>query len=93
MAWQLTRVQTVTSAVNNISQFQSIVTLQYRIVGNICGVQISFFSFSVHQNKNLTRYDGCVFLYKVDRTKIKFTNQLEIAQNEIWTPRKFPAIR
>jgi len=25
--------------------------------------------------------------------KIKHTNQLEIAQNEIWTPRRFPAIR
>jgi len=25
--------------------------------------------------------------------KIKHTNQLEIAQNEIWTWRKFPAIR
>ena len=39
------------------------------------------------------RYDGRVFLCKMDRTKIKHTNQLEIAQNEIWTPRKFPAIR
>jgi len=28
----------------------------------------------------------------MDRTKIKHTNQLEIAQNEIWTRRKFPAI-
>jgi len=24
--------------------------------------------------------------------KIKDTNQLEIAQNEMWNPRKFPAI-
>ena len=29
----------------------------------------------------------------MDRTKIKHMNQLEIAQNEIWTPQKFPAIR
>jgi len=28
----------------------------------------------------------------MDRTKIKRTNQLEIAQNKIWTPQKFPAI-
>jgi len=38
-------------------------------------------------------YDGRVFLCKMDRTKIKHTNQLEIAQNEIWTPWKFPAIQ
>jgi len=37
-------------------------------------------------------YDGRVFLCKMDRTKIKHTNQLERAQNEIWDPRKFPAI-
>ena len=34
-----------------------------------------------------------VFSCVMDRTKIKRTNQLEIVQNEIWTPRKFPAIR
>jgi len=28
--------------------------MKYRVAGNICGVQISFFSFSVYQNKNLT---------------------------------------
>jgi len=28
--------------------------IEYRIVGNICGVQISFFSFSAYQNENLT---------------------------------------
>ena len=69
--------------------------MRYHIAGNIREVQISFFSFSVYQNKNLTRvcYDGRVFLCKMDRTKIKHTNQLEIAQNEILTPRKFPAIR
>jgi len=32
------------------------------------------------------------FLCKMDRMKIKRTNQLEIAQNKIWTRRKFPAI-
>ena len=26
----------------------------------------------------------------MDRTKVKHTNQLEIAQNEIWTPWNFP---
>ena len=79
----------VTSAVR--SQAQN----NYRIAGNFCGVQISFFLFSVYQNENLRRnvcYDGCVFLCKMDRMKIKRTNQLKIAQNEIWTPRKFPAI-
>jgi len=68
----------------------------YRIAGNIRGVQISFFSFSVYQNENLTQnvcYDGCVFLCKMNRTKIKHTNQLEITQNEIWTPRNLSAIR
>jgi len=29
----------------------------------------------------------------MDRMKIKRTNQLEIAQNEIWTRWKFPAIQ
>ena len=37
-------------------------------------------------------YDGCIFLCRMDRMKIKHTNQLEIAQNEIWTSQKFPAI-
>jgi len=69
----------------------------YRIVGNICGVQISFFSFLVYQNEKLVntqnvRYDGCVFLCKMDRMKIKHTSQLGIAQNKIWTPRKFSTI-
>ena len=39
-------------------------------------------------NTRIIRYDGLVFLCKMDRMKIKHTNQLEIAQNEIWTPRK-----
>ena len=39
------------------------------------------------------RYDGRVFLCRMDRTKIKHTNQLEIAQNDIWTTWKFPAVR
>jgi len=58
-------------------------------------LQISFFSFSVYQRFNTqnVHYDGHVFLCKMDRTKIKHTNQLKIAQNEIRTPRKFPAIR
>jgi len=29
----------------------------------------------------------------MDRMKIKHTNQLEVAQNEIWTPWKFSGIR
>jgi len=37
-------------------------------------------------------YDGRVFLRKLDRTKIKPTNQLEIADN-IWTPQKFLTIQ
>ena len=41
-------------------------------------------------NTQNVRYDGRVFLCKMD--EIKHTNQLEIAQNEIWTPQKFPAI-
>jgi len=57
----------------------------YHIEGNIHGVQISFFSFSVYQNEmKCTR----VFICKMDRTKIKHTNQQKIAQNQIWTPRK-----
>ena len=35
---------------------------------------------------------GRIFLCKMVRTKIKHTNQLEIAQNEIWTPWMFPTI-
>jgi len=31
-----------------------------------------------------------MFSCVMDRTKIKHTNQLEIVQNEIWTPRNFP---
>ena len=62
----------------------------YRIQGNIHGERISFFSFSVYQNEmKCTRF----FICKMDRTKIKHTNQLMIAQNEIWTRRKFPAIQ
>ena len=61
--------------------------------GNIRGVQISFSSFSVYQNEKVTHETWRVFLCKMDRTKIKHPNQLEIAQNEIWTPRKIPAIR
>jgi len=38
-------------------------------------------------------YNGRIFLCKMDRTKIKRTNQPEMAQNEIWTRRKFPTIR
>jgi len=34
-------------------------------------------------NARNLRYDGRVFLCKMDRMKIKHTNQLEIAQNEI----------
>ena len=40
-------------------------------------------------NTQTIHYDG-VFSCVMDRTKIKHTNQLEIAQNEIWTPRNFP---
>ena len=68
----------------------------YRIARNIRGVQISFCSFSVYQNENLTHETyvmmGMFSCVKMDRTKIKHMNQLEITQNEIWTPRKFPAI-
>ena len=59
---------------------------------DIHGVQILFFSFSSIRTKFNTwniRYGGHVYLCKMDRTKIKHMNQLEIAQNEIWTPRKF----
>ena len=69
-----------------------------RIAGYICGVQISFFLFSVYQNENLTNETyvtmgvfSCVKY--IDRTKIEHVNQLEIARNEIWTPRKFHTIR
>jgi len=37
-------------------------------------------------NTQNIRYDGRVFLCKMDRLKIKHTNQLEIAQKKIWTP-------
>ena len=39
-------------------------------------------------NMRNVRHDGRVFLCKIDRTKIKHTTRLEIAQNEIWTPQK-----
>ena len=68
----------------------SIATLCYCIAGNINGVQILFFSFSVHQNENLTHemhiMMGVISCVKWTM-KIKHMNQLEIAQNEIWTPR------
>ena len=48
-------------------------------------IRTKFNTWNIH-------YDGCVFLCKMDRTKIKHTNLLEIAQNEIWTPWKFSAI-
>jgi len=63
-----------------------------RIAGNIRRVQISFFSFSVYQDENLTHETYVmmvVFSCVKGTTKIKRTNQLEIAPNEIWTRRKF----
>jgi len=60
------------------------------------GPNFILFVLSLSEQKFNTqdvRYDGRVFLCKMDRTKIKHTNQLEIAQNEIWTPRKLPTIR
>ena len=62
----------------------------------LSGPNFVLFILSLSERKLNTRnvrYDGCVFLFKMDRTKIKHTNQLEIAQNKIWTRRKFPAIR
>ena len=59
------------------------------------GPYFILFILSLSEWKFNTRnvcYDGCVFLCKMDWTKIKHTNQLEIAQNEIWTPQKFPSI-
>jgi len=56
----------------------------------------SFHSQSIirkFKTRNILCYDGCVFLGKMDRMKIKHTNQLEIAQKESWTPRNFPAIQ
>ena len=65
----------------------------YCIAGSFHGVQILFFLLSVYQNENLTHEMYVMMcMCKMDRTKIKHTNQLEITQNEIWTPRKFPAI-
>jgi len=49
------------------------------------------FVLSLSERKFNTRnvhYDGRVFLCKMDRTKTKHTNQLEIAQNEILDPTK-----
>jgi len=61
-------------------------TVTYRIAGNICGVQILFLSFSVNQNENLTHETyvmmGVFSCAKMDRTKIKHTNQLEIRSTE-----------
>jgi len=60
------------------------------------GPNFILFVFSLSERKFNTqnmRYDGRVFLCKMDRTKIKHTDQMEIAQNEIWTPQKFPAIQ
>ena len=55
-------------------------------MGNFHGVQISFFSFF------MMGMFSCV-KWTVLHRKITHTNQLEIAQNEIWTPRKFLATR
>ena len=55
------------------------------------GPNFILFVLSLSEQKFNTRnvhYDGHVFLCKMDRTKTKHTNQLEIAQNEIWTPTK-----
>ena len=60
------------------------------------GPNFVLFVLSLSEQKFNTRnvhYDGRVLLCKMDRMKIKHTNQLEIAQNKIWTPQKFPAIR
>ena len=69
----------------------------YHIAGDILGAQISFFSFSIYQKENLTPEThvmmGVFFCVKWTVQKIKHMNRLEIAQNKIWTPRKFPAIR
>ena len=47
----------------------------YCIVGNFCGVQISFFLFSVYQNKNLT-HETYVMMGVFSCVKWKHTNQL-----------------
>jgi len=54
----------------------------------------SFRSQSIRMKFNTpnVRYDVHISLCKMDRTKVKHTNQLEITQNEIWTPQKFPTI-
>ena len=57
----------------------------------LSGPNFVLFVLSLPEQKLNTwnmRYDGHVFLCKMDRMKIKHTNQLEIAQNEIWTPWK-----
>jgi len=57
---------------------------------------VILFVLSLSEWKSNTRnvcYNGRIFLCKMDRTKIKRTNQPEMAQNEIWTRRKFPTIR
>ena len=67
--------------------------VHYCIAGNIRGVQILFFSFSEQKfNTRNVCYDRRDFLCKMDGMEIKHMNQLEIAQNKIWTPRKFSAI-
>jgi len=52
----------------------------YCIVGNFRGVQISFLSFSVYQNKKFNtrniHYDGCVLVFVNGQNEIKNTNQL-----------------
>jgi len=60
------------------------------------GPKFILFILSLSERKFNTQnvsYDGHAFLCKIDRKKIKHTNQLEIAQNEIWTPRKFLSIQ
>jgi len=59
------------------------------------GPNFVLFILSLSERKFNTRnirYDGCFFLCKMDRMKVKHTNQLEIPQNEIWTQRKFPEL-
>ena len=46
----------------------------YRIVGNICGAQISFFLFSVYQNENLTHK---TYIMKGVLSCVKWTTKIK----------------
>ena len=61
------------------SQYSMVSYVQIPYSGKyLWGQNFVLFVLSLSEQKFNTQNDGCVFLCKMDRTKIKHTNQLEI---------------